>query len=34
MLSARVGSAALYAVGYSTMLLLASVVLFRRRDFR
>jgi ABC-type transport system involved in multi-copper enzyme maturation permease subunit len=25
---------ALYAVGYSTMLLLASVVLFRRRDFR
>jgi ABC-type transport system involved in multi-copper enzyme maturation permease subunit len=32
--AARVGSAALYAVGYSTMLLLASVVLFRRRDFR
>ena len=32
--TAQLAVSALYAVGYSTMLLLASVVLFRRRDFR
>jgi ABC-type transport system involved in multi-copper enzyme maturation permease subunit len=32
--SAQLAVSALYAAGYSTMLLLASVVLFRRRDFR
>jgi ABC-type transport system involved in multi-copper enzyme maturation permease subunit len=32
--TARVAGAALYAVGYSTILLLGSVLLFRRRDFR
>ena len=31
---ARVAVSGLYAVGYSTILLLASVILFRRRDFR
>jgi ABC-type transport system involved in multi-copper enzyme maturation permease subunit len=32
--SLRLGVSALYAVGYSAMLLLAGVVLFQRRDFR
>jgi ABC-type transport system involved in multi-copper enzyme maturation permease subunit len=32
--SMQLAVSALYAAGYSTMLLLASVVLFRRRDFR